>query len=433
MWARSGALGLDPGMSSDPRQNTHAYAVILARGPEFWARAAVARGCWLTLVTIAALGGGSARWWVWPILALGFTAALLAWRIARHERYDTTMTLPLLATIQRISNSTKGTTTWNVQGTLEMTVAATIVALGPWGMADASTNWRFVALAGAVGYVWNFLAAVTLDPVFYNPAVGPQSALELVRSGVGVLSALVGCLIVVPASWPAGAMPVAAGIVLSVSTIQLRINETDRMLRYSGREAQLSAAKSRVDIVQAVHSMLGTPVERVMGEYESRRNEDRQFYDLLRNITGGYYEVIALEHHPERDAAWPGALIGSITRMLGATTMSPPRFPDSPLTPENRVIARHVLQDLASNLVKNGARYCEFALVDSGDNYIATAFDDGRPVDSARWKRQGGGIERLERLHKAKGLLFTYAPAHSGEDPQKQGKVITVVWHKNER
>ncbi|UNN05229.1 hypothetical protein [Rhodococcus opacus] len=420
-------------MKPPQRRTEHAYAVIQARGPDFWLRAAYARLGWLALMAVAVTGGG-AQWWAWLPIANGIVAAFLAWRMAWHERAGTKATVPIVRWAQLIQNSGTGTAKWNVPGTLEMITATVAIWIGPWGMIDAAPNWRLLAIAGAVGYAWNFLAAVMLDPAFYNPDLQLGPLLESCRNTAGILAAALGTAVVAVAPWPPGYQPIAIGIVLVILTVQLRIHETDRTLKFGKQDADYRSADSRHNIIHAMHSTLGTPIDKVFGMYEPRRDEDRELYDKLREIRGGYREVMALEHNPDQDTEWPGTLIGNLQQILASSVqMTPPIFPDEPLLPADRKIARLTLQDLASNAVKSGARYSEFTLTKIEDHYVATAFDDGHAVDPTRWKRRGGGIERLERWNQLHELTFDFEPDQSGTvDPRKHGKLIRARWRSSE-
>lgn len=422
-------------MATVTRRTAFAYDVINARCPDFNIRAADARFGWLALLTAALIVGGGA-WWSWIPIAIGVIAGVLARRISQHDMGVTAARAPVVRWAQNVTRASAGTAKWNVPGTLEFFAAISIVWVGPWAMADASPTWRLLAVAAAIGYCWNFLSGVLLDPFFYNPTEASSPAVELSRSIAGVLAAVYGVTVTATAPWSAGFLPVATGCVATIVILQLRIRETDRLLMFAERESGKRAAQSRQAITEPIHGILGTSINSLYGLVEDREDQDSKLFDMVGQLVGEYRAIMELESNIDRDFTWPGVLVGPLLHVLTPVNiqMPTPNLPEDPIPDEHRRIALAVFFNLAANARKSGARYAEFSLTEESGTYEATAFDDGGLLNQRRWMRRGGGLDRLVHRYGGYDLNTSYeqnvpnAQARSG-----RGKVIRVRWQRTER
>lgn len=358
----------------------------------------------------------------------------LARRIAQHDMETTDASVPGVRWAQIVTRAAAGTAKWNAPGTLEFFSAISIVWVGTWAMAGAPPVWRLLAVAAAVGYCWNFLSAVLLDPFFYNPMETPSLAVDLSRSIAGVLAAVYGVTVTATAPWPSDFLPVAIGCVGVIVILQLRIRETDRLLVFAERESDKRAEQSRLDITEPTHAILGTSINSLYGLMNDRKDQDPELFDEVTQLLGQYREIMELESNIGRDITWPGTLVGPLQRVLAPANiqMAPPELPEEPIPDAHRTIALAVLLNLAANARDSEARYTEFSLSEENGTYVVTAFDDGALLDQGAWMREGGGLARLVRRYSAHDLETSYEQnVLSTQVRSVPGKVIRVRWHAN--
>lgn len=420
-------------MATVARRTAFAYDVINARCPDYNLRAADVRFCWLALLSAAVIIGGGA-WWSWIPIINGVIAGVLARRISQHDMEMTDARAPGVRWAQNVTRAAAGTSKWNVPGALEFFSAISIVWVGPWAMADASPTWRLVAVAAAVGYCWNFLSGVLLDPFFYNPRETSSTVVELSRSIAGVLAAVYGVTVTATAPWPAGFLPVATGCVAVIVSLQLRIRETDRLLVFAERESGKRAAQSRQDITEPTHGILGTSINSLYGLVEDRKDQDPELFDEVSLVLGQYRMIMELESNIGRVITWPGVLVGPLVYVLSPANiqMPTPNLPEEPIPDEHRRIALAVLFNVAANARNSGARYTEFSLAEENGTYVVTAFDDGEPLDPRAWMRKGGGLDRLRRRYDGHNFETSYDEnVTNAESRSGRGKVIRVRWRAN--
>jgi hypothetical protein len=172
----------------------------------------------------------------------------------------------------------------------------------------------------------------------------------------------------------------------------------------------------------AAHNLVGGPFAALRRLTESRKSADPDLWDALIQVDGGLRETLHLDRSATITSDWPGLLLGrleQISGQFGIKVYFDP--PEKPFAPEDREMARFVLEDLTVNAAKYGANLIEITLKRTACRYVANVRDDGPPFAPHSWMRPGGGLERLERKLTARGGGLTLKP-------EMRSKVVTATW-----
>ncbi len=405
------------------RRSDLSFYVTMQRGADYTERAASSRGMWLLLIIVAMLAGGT-RWWGWVPVIIGTVGTALSLATAFHESRNLLPRLPIIRWAIGQTISSKGTQRPNISGLIEALAVLPLGVVGAWSMNGAPVVWRWCAVAAAAGWAWSFVCAVFLEPAFYNPDVRFWRFIEVVRSTCGFITAALAAALIVPAPWPGESRWVALGICLLLIGLQVRIRETDRGFILAEQRAMQRQLEGRTEITDALHGTVGTPLDQLVLMIEEIHEQYPELYDGVRQVSGGFREVLELDHGLDVTIDWPGVLIGNLQAMLGrrGIAMPVPQFPAEPMHEEDRKIARIVLQDMASNVVRCGAFNCAVALVKDGAYYCADVSDDGSPIDQAAWMRPGGSLNRLITRLRDHDMTVELLPETAF------GKTIRVSW-----
>jgi signal transduction histidine kinase len=226
-----------------------------------------------------------------------------------------------------------------------------------------------------------------------------------------------------PGSWNSGEREVAALIcITTLVLVQFRVGETDRALAWAKTCAQQERREGRIDITDAAHDLVGGPFAALRRLTENRKSTDPDLWDALIQVDSGLRETLHLDRSATVTGDWPGLLIGRLWQIGGQfgiqVIFDPPK---EPFAPEDREMARFVLEDLTVNAAKYGASLVEITLRRMADHYVADVRDDGPPFVPRAWMRTGGGLERLERKLTSRSGGLTLKP-------EVTSKVVTATW-----
>jgi hypothetical protein len=291
--------------------------------------------------------------------------------------------------------------------------------LGPWVLQRESSPYRLIVVAAAAGWLASFASAIMVDPAWYNPGVSSWPPLEYVRAAAGPVAATALAAVILPAPWPADARLAAAGACAAVAVIQVRINETDRMLRLGSVYAGQRDMDGRRTVTTALHTLVGNPLIHLKRQAARAGPE---FFDLVRQVEGGYRETLALDRGVDVTMDWPGVLgsrLDAIAGQYGINVSFIP--PQEAMALPDREVARFVLDDLTENAAKAGAGTVTVELSGARGRYLAVVSDDGPGFRVGTWQRPGGGLQRLRLLLESRhgGL----AMVRDGD-----GTVVTASW-----
>jgi len=141
-------------------------------------------------------------------------------------------------------------------------------------------------------------------------------------------------------------------------------------------------------------------------------------------VEGGYRQLLAMDAAADIDIDWPGQLAANL-RALGGEYAIVFSFdpPEGSMRRPDRVLAHLILDDLANNAAKSGAKRCDVVLERTADGFIASATDDGRKIAADQWLREGGGLQRLNTSLLRRGGGINY------DNELSDGrKCVTAQW-----
>ncbi len=413
-WARS---------AERRRRNRFAYWVTEQRLAEWTVRAVVTRAV-LAAVALAVVIGSSVTdapppWWAWLLAVVPFTGAYLASSTGYYAMTGRRPREPLARWACQIGENTLGDMRLNASGIAETVGALCLAALGPWGLAKASVEYRLTLVAAAAGWAASWASAIMVDVAWYNPAISSWLPLEYLRRTAGVVAGLALAAVVLPAPWPAHAREIAAAICATLLAVQLRINETDRTLELGSVYSGQRDMDGRRTVTTALHTLIGNPLIHLKRQAAAVGPE---LFDLVRQVEGGYRETLALDRGVDVTIDWPGVLGSRLDAIAGQYGINVSfSSPSEPMALPDREVARFVLDDLTENAAKAGAANVIVDLQYTAGRYQAIVTDDGPGFRIGTWQRPGGGLQRLQLLLQSRhGEL-----AHSRSE---HATVITADW-----
>lgn len=405
------------------RRDRFAYWVTEQRLAGWTVRAVVTRAALalaaLAAVTGSALTGQTPPWWAWLVAVVPFAGAYLAGRAAYYAMTGRLPREPLARWACTVAEETQGAMKINVSGISEAAGAVCLAVLGPWVLSGARVEYRLVVVIAAAGWLASFGSAIMVDPAWYNPGVSSWPPLEYVRAASGMIGSIALAAVVLPAPWSAHARLAAAVICAAVAAIQVRINETDRTLRLGSVYAGQRDMDGRRAVTAALHALVGNPLIHLKRRAAAA---GPGFFDLVRQVEGGYRETLALDRGVDVTMDWPGVLGSRLDAIAGQyginVSFSPP---PQPMAMPDREVARFVLDDLTENAAKAGAASVDVSLALTAGRYHAVITDDGPGFRAGTWQRPGGGLQRLQMLLESRDGSLARAR-------QDAATVITAGW-----
>lgn len=411
-------------MSPEERANRIGYNTCLKRVGDFGMRAALTRGALeiVMLVTVIVTG---AHW----LNLVGIGLAMLGTYLSVSDNYYTDQAGEPWEPLARFSYNWAvkgiGQNKTYFSGIVEALAYVPLMLVGSWGMIGLPDGARLLCVACAVGFIASCMGAIFVDAAFYNPDVRFPLIAEIVRATVGFIAAILSAVVVLTAPWAGLSWWIAAGLCMSLTLVQLRIRETDRAFAAARGFADNEQIVGRQAITQLLHSMIGTPLSALHAAMGRFRTDDPELFDSFRTVEGGYRQLLALDVAADVDVDWPGQLAAHLLALGGEYAIAFSFVhPDDPMSRPERVLAHLILDDLANNAAKSGAKRCDIVLERTDGGFIATVTDDGRPIADGQWLREGGGLQRLEKSLVDRGGGIKY------DDKGSDGlKHVTVHWN----
>lgn len=399
-------------LSPTLRASRVGYNACLRRVGDYGFRAGVTRAVLVVVMLVTVVVTDASRW-TWLCIGIGLAGIYLSLSDNYYTENGGEPREPVARWSFHVAYKTLGRREPNIPGIVEALAYVPLALVGSWLMTDKPAEARLLCVACALGFAASCLCAVAVDPAFYNPDLRWNRLTELLRATIGFIAIALSAAVILTAPWDDMSWWVAAALCGSMVLMQLRIRETDRAFAAARGFADNEQVVGRQAITRHLHSMVGTPLEAMNASVQRYRGHDPDLFDAYRIVVGGYRELLGMDQAADLDIEWPG-LLASHLRALGGRYGTLFRFthPDQPLHRADRVLAHLVLDDLATNAAKAGATECHISLVLTDGVYVATATDDGRPIDPSTWMRPGGGLERLaHELEKLGGGIEFEASA----------------------
>src|SRR5260370_66878 len=188
-----------------------------------------------------------------------------------------------------------------------------------------------------------------------------------------------------PAPWPRPGRAVLAGICLAVAALKFRVGETDRMLAFGGVYAGQRDMDGRRTVTTALHTLVGNPLIHLKMRAMSVGPD---FFDLVRQVEGGYRETLALDRGGDVTMDRPGVLAPRLDAIAGQYGINVSfSSPSAPMEMPDREVARFVLDDLTENAAKAAAGTVMVDLGCKDGRYLAVVSDDGPGFRAGAWMR----------------------------------------------
>jgi hypothetical protein len=357
--------------------------------------------------------------WTAALALFPLVAVYLALREALYAKTGHLPVEPLARWACRVGEQTRGGMTVNVSGIAEAAGAVCLGALGGWAIPAAPELYRLTIIAATAAWFASFVTAIMVDHAWYNPALTSWPPLEYVRAAAGVIAAVVMAAVELPAPWPGHGRAVVAAICVAVATLQFRVREADRVLASGAIYAGQRDMDGRRVVTTALHTLVGNQLIHLKRQ---ARSAGPEFFDLVRQLEGGYRETLALDRGVDVTMDWPGVLASRLDAIAGQYGINVSfSAPSAPMAMPDREVARFVLDDLTENAAKAGAGTVTVDLHRDDGRYLAVVSDDGPGLRAGAWMRDGGGLQRLQTLLHSRGGGLE----HSREDMHT---VITASW-----
>lgn len=399
-----------------------AYLAVLRRSSDHVVRAGVARS--LLLVVIVALGLTSDR----RLAALGVCAVAgvgnyLMLANERHTRRGTEPRLWLSRVYLQNVLSTDGRHRLSLGSYIDLPAAYALVAIPSWITTDSASSTRLIMLTAATLYVVSTSMLVFNDHTWFNPhEADPPAWHEISRRLAGLVTALPGLLVVLPAFW--GRPGFAAALVISLLplSVSIRVADVDLMVKVLPQLVQEESHRGRDLVINEAHGSLSTNLRLIEQHARELRRSAPGLYELAVSANSRLREILTLSQVGQESSTSVETLaapVFTLARAVGAKAEVDVRI--AALGSEDRDLARLVLSDLVGNALNAGAGAIAVLITDQDQLTVISVTDDAPPIPAGVWKTPGTSSERLEaRLQALSGSL-------TGEQ-QPQTKTVTARW-----
>jgi hypothetical protein len=362
------------------------------------------------------------------LCALASMGSLLLWTNERHLRRHTEPRFWLSRVYHRNLIKTDGVHRLSLGSYFELPEACVLVAIPCWVAVDDPLWARLIMLAAATGFFISTALLIFNDHTWFNPAEpDPPAWHEISRLLAGPIVAGIICAIALPAPWPPEGWWAALAIALVPLTINVRISDTDLIMRVLPGLVQDEAHAGRELVISETHGALSTNLRLLEQQAREIRHQVPSLYDLAVSANSRLRETLTLSQ-PGQDSSTTlqnlQAPVMTLARAVGAKAEV--QVTVETLSPSDRDLARLVLNDLVGNALNAGAGEVQVTIAPHGQGVAISVTDDAPPMVPGVWKTPGTSSARLEeRLGALSGSLSSAQTSNT--------KTVTACWVGSDR
>jgi len=251
----------------------------------------------IALVIIAGLSIGSRS----SLLAIGLCLAaslgsLLSWINERHLRRGTQPRFWLSEAYLRNLIKTDGRHRLNLGSYFEIPEAFLLIAIPSWIATDDPLWARLIMLTAGTVFLITTSLLIFNDHTWFNPdEIDPPAWHEIFRRLAGPITALLVCLIALPAKWePNGWVAALAISLLPLAVVGSRISDTDLIMRALPGLVQEESHAGRDLVISETHGALSTNLRLIEQQAREIRDVAPCLYDLAVSANSRLRETLAL-------------------------------------------------------------------------------------------------------------------------------------------
>ena len=378
----------------------------------------------VALVIIATLSILSTR----SLLAIALCLAaslgsLLLWVNLRHTRRQTEPRFWLTRAYRRQVARTDGRHRLSLGSYIEIPESFVLIAIPAWVTTDDPLWARLIMLAAAVGFFISVSGLIFADHTWFNPAeTNPPAWHEVFRLLAGPITAGLVCLITLPADWGPDGWWAALAISLVPLVINLRLSDTDLIMGVLPGLVQEESHAGRELVINETHGALSSHLRLLEQQTREVRSVAPALHDLAVSANSRLRETLTLARLGSESSTSVQNLeapVLTLARAVGAraeVVVTVDR-----LGPDDRDLARLVLNDLVGNALNAGAGDVRVTIAADGPQVAISVSDDAPPMAPGVWKTPGTSSARLEaKLVELSGTLS--AAQNNG------AKTVTASW-----
>jgi hypothetical protein len=409
------------------RRNRASYLALLRRSTSYTMHAWYLRVAALVIIAGLSILSNSALLAI-ALCVLASMGSLLLWTNERHLRRHTEPRFWLSRVYHRNLIKTDGVHRLSLGSYFELPEACVLVAIPCWVAVDDPLWARLIMLAAATGFFISTALLIFNDHTWFNPAEpDPPAWHEISRLLAGPIVAGIICAIALPAPWPPEGWWAALAIALVPLTINVRISDTDLIMRVLPGLVQDEAHAGRELVISETHGALSTNLRLLEQQAREIRHQVPSLYDLAVSANSRLRETLTLSQ-PGQDSSTTlqnlQAPVMTLARAVGAKAEV--QVTVETLSPSDRDLARLVLNDLVGNALNAGAGEVHVTIAPNGPGVAISVTDDAPPMVPGVWKTPGTSSARLEeRLGALSGSLSSAQASNT--------KTVTACWVGSDR
>jgi hypothetical protein len=332
------------------------YLALLRRSTSYTMHAWYLRVAALVIIAGLSILSSSALLAI-ALCLLASMGSLLLWTNERHLRRHTEPRFWLSRVYHRNLIKTDGVHRLSLGSYFELPEACVLVAIPCWVAIDDPLWARLIMLAAATGFFISTALLIFNDHTWFNPAEpDPPAWHEISRILAGPIVAGIVCAIALPAPWSPDGWWAALAISLLPLTINVRISDTDLIMRVLPGLVQDEAHAGRELVLSETHGALSTNLRLLEQQAREIRHQAPTLYDLAVSANSRLRETLTLSQ-PGQDSSTTlqnlQAPVMTLARAVGAKADVVVTVES--LSPGDRDLARLVLNDLVGNALNAGA------------------------------------------------------------------------------
>ena len=284
------------------RRNRVSYLALLRRSTSYTMHAWYLRVAALVIIAGLSILSSSALLAI-ALCLLASMGSLLLWTNERHLRRHTEPRFWLSRVYHRNLIKTDGVHRLSLGSYFELPEACVLVAIPCWVAIDDPLWARLIMLAAATGFFISTALLIFNDHTWFNPAEpDPPAWHEISRLLAGPIVAGIVCAIALPAPWSPDGWWAALAISLLPLTINVRISDTDLIMRVLPGLVQDEAHAGRELVLSETHGALSTNLRLLEQQAREIRHQAPALYDLAVSANSRLRETLTLSQ-PGQDSS----------------------------------------------------------------------------------------------------------------------------------